>query len=307
MYVLFVCAKLHILTLIQVKTNNLSVYQKTSNFADEINSDMNLPKIHSISKKILVGALGAFLSFFLLFHASANLLILRHDGGEWYNAFCHFMGTYVIVKVLEIGLFAALLLHVVLTIWLAVTNKMARPKGYHKPQRSKTHTGSKLQVWTGILIFACLLLHFMDFYFVKIGLMKGKYMAKTEHVIALKTTQLDAFNYAEQHGEYSAKENWLTNFDKEDKAVLEAAGLEVEPDFYHQAREKFKILHIVISYLVFFVVVWFHLRHGFAAIFQTFGLYNYKYGKAIEVLGQIYTWVVCLMFTVVVLGVYFGL
>ena len=268
---------------------------------------MNLPKIHSISKKILVGALGAFLSFFLLFHASANLLILRHDGGEWYNAFCHFMGTYVIVKVMEIGLFAALLLHVVLAIWLAITNKMARPKGYHKPQRSKTHTGSKLQVWTGILIFACLIMHFTDFYFVKIGLVKGKYMAKTEDVVALKTTQLDAVSYAEQHGEYSAKENWLTNFNKEDKAVLEAAGLEVEPDFYHQAREKFKILHIIIAYLVFFTIVWFHLRHGFAAVFQTFGLYNYKYGKAIEVLGQIYTWVVCLMFAVVVIGVYFGL
>lgn len=268
---------------------------------------MNLPKIHSISKKILVGALGAFLSFFLLFHASANLLILRHDGGEWYNAFCHFMGTYVIVKVMEIGLFAALLLHVVLAIWLAVANKMARPKGYHKPQRSKTHTGSKLQVWTGILIFACLLLHFTDFYFVKIGWVTGRYMAKTEDVVALKTTQPNTFNYAEQHGEYSAKENWLTNFDKEDKAVLEAAGLEVEPDFYHQAREKFKILHIVISYLVFFAVVWFHLRHGFAAVFQTFGLYNYKYGRAIEILGQIYTWVVCLMFTVTVFGVYFGL
>ena len=268
---------------------------------------MNIPKIHSISKKILVGALGAFLSFFLLFHASANLLILRHDGGEWYNAFCHFMGTYVIVKVMEIGLLAALLLHMVLAIWLAVTNKMARPKGYHKPQRSKTHTGSKLQVWTGILIFACLIMHFTDFYFVKIGLVKGKYMAKTEDVVALKTTQPDTFNYAEQRGEYSAEENWLTNFDKEDKAVLEAAGLEVEPDFYHQAREKFKILHIIIAYLVFFTVVWFHLRHGFAAVFQTFGLYNYKYGKAIEVLGQIYTWVVCLMFAVVVIGVYFGL
>ena len=268
---------------------------------------MNIPKIHSISKKILVGALGAFLSFFLLFHASANLLILRHDGGEWYNAFCHFMGTYVIVKVMEIGLLAALLLHVVLAIWLAVTNKMARPKGYHKPQRSKTHTGSKLQVWTGILIFACLIMHFTDFYFVKIGLVKGKYMAKTEDVVALKTTRPDAVSYAEQHGEYSAEENWLTNFDKEDKAVLEAAGLEVEPDFYHQAREKFKILHIIIAYLVFFTVVWFHLRHGFAAVFQTFGLYNYKYGKAIEMLGQIYTWVVCLMFAVVVIGVYFGL
>jgi len=99
------------------------------------------------------------------------------------------MGTYVIVKVMEIGLLAALLLHAVLAIWLAVTNKMARPKGYHKPQRSKTHTGSKIQMWTGILIFACLIMHFTDFYFVKIGWVKGKYMAKTEDVVALKTTQ----------------------------------------------------------------------------------------------------------------------
>ena len=136
---------------------------------------MNLPKIHSITKKILVGALGAFLGFFLLFHASANLLILRHDGGEWYNAFCHFMGTYYIVKVLEIGLFAALLLHAVMAIWLAIENKRARPVGYKKPTRSKTHRGSKVQMWTGILIFACLILHFTDFYFVKIGWVKGKY------------------------------------------------------------------------------------------------------------------------------------
>ncbi len=268
---------------------------------------MNIPKIHSISKKILVGALGAFLSFFLLFHASANLLILRHDDGEWYNAFCHFMGTYSIIKVFEIGLLAALLLHAILAIWLAVINKMARPVSYKKPTRSKTHTGSKLQVWTGILIFACLILHFTDFYFVKSGWVKGKYMTKAEKVVALNATQPDAANYAEQHGKYSAKGNWLTNFDKEDKAFLEAAGLEVEPDFYHQAREKFKILHIVISYLVFFTVVWFHLRHGFAAVFQTFGLYNYKYSRAIEILGQIYTWGVCLMFTIVVIGVYFGL
>ena len=113
---------------------------------------MNLPKIHSISKKVLVALLGAFLSIFLLFHASANLCILRNDGGAWYNAFCDFMGTNYIVKAFEIVLFGALLLHIALTLWLAITNKMARPKGYKKPQRTKTHTGSKLQVWTGILI-----------------------------------------------------------------------------------------------------------------------------------------------------------
>ncbi|MCR4848684.1 MAG: succinate dehydrogenase cytochrome b subunit [Bacteroidales bacterium] len=214
---------------------------------------MNLPKIHSISKKILVALLGAFLSIFLLFHASANLCLLRHDGGAWYNAFCDFMKGNYVIKVLEIGLLASLLLHIVLALWLAITNKMARPKGYHKPQRSKTHTGSKLQVWTGILLLAGLIAHFMDFYFVKLGWVDGNL------------------------------------------------------NFYEQAHEKFQIPHIAISYLIFFVVVWFHMRHGFAAIFQTFGLYNYKYGKAIEVLGIIYATVICLMFTAVVLGVYFGL
>ena len=214
---------------------------------------MNLPKIHSISKKILVALLGAFLSIFLLFHASANLCILRNDGGAWYNAFCDFMGTNYIIKAFEIVLLGSFLLHIVLALWLAITNKMARPKGYRKAQRTKTHTGSKLQVWTGILIIACLLLHFMDFYFVKLGLVNG------------------------------------------------------DLNFYHQARTIFQIPHIVVCYLVFFVVVWFHMRHGFAAIFQTLGLYNYKYGKVIEIIGIVYATVICLMFAAVVIGVYFGL
>lgn len=214
---------------------------------------MNLPKIHSISKKILVALLGAFLSIFLLFHASANLCILRNDGGEWYNAFCHFMGTNYVVKVFEIILFGTFLLHIALTLWLAFTNWMARPKGYHKAQRSKTHTGSKLQLWTGVLIIACLFLHFLDFFFVKLGWVDGNL------------------------------------------------------NFYEQAHQKFQDTYIAICYLVFFVIVWFHLRHGFAAIFQTLGLYNYKYSRAVEIIGIIYATLICLMFATVVIGVYFGL
>ena len=43
------------------------------------------------------------------------------------------------------------------------------------------------------------------------------------------------------------------------------------------------------------------MRHGFAAIFQTLGLYNYKYGKAIEIIGIIYATLICLMFAAVVI------
>ena len=141
---------------------------------------MNLPKIHSITKKLLVALLGAFLLVFLLFHMTANLFVLRHDGGAWYSAFCHFMGTNWIVKAFEIILLGTIALHILLTLWLALTNRMARPTRYHVPQRSKTHPSSKLMIWTGILIFLCLGLHFFDFYFVKIGWVKGEYMVKTE-------------------------------------------------------------------------------------------------------------------------------
>lgn len=141
---------------------------------------MNLPKLHSITKKLMVALLGGFLLLFLLFHATANLFVLRHDGGAWYSAFCHFMGTNWIVKAFEIILLGAIALHILLTLWLALTNRLARPVRYHEAQKSKTHTTSKLMVWTGILIFVCLIMHFCDFYFVKLGWVKGEYMVKVE-------------------------------------------------------------------------------------------------------------------------------
>ena len=314
---------------------------------------MNLPKISSISKKILVALLGAFLCMFLLFHASANLLILRNDGGAWYNAFCHFMGTNVIVKVFEIILLATFVFHIILSLVLAWQNKKARPIGYHKPSKTKTHKASKFQVWTGILILACLFLHFTDFYFVKHDITKGRYMVKAEVVNegmkAWDYEYLDQLsdmgyldwldtmykyemlnvednaekeeiqkNYDELRNDYIVSKIletvpktsdgvWITNLSYEDREILSKAGIETEPDFYNQALIKFKVWHIALCYLLFFVVVWFHLRHGFAAMFQTLGLYNNKYGKAIEILSDLFAITVCLMFAITVIFVFVGL
>lgn len=220
---------------------------------------MKLPQIHSITKKIFIALLGSFLVLFLLFHMCANLLILRHDGGEWYTSFCHFMGTNLIVKVFEWVLLGSLLLHIVLTFWIWFTNKLARPQRYHHNSKTKTATGSKLAIWTGILILACLIMHFTDFYFVKLGLSQGLMLPNGE------------------------------------------------PDFYAIAHQKFAIPHISIAYLVFFTIVWFHLRHAFASAFQTLGLYNHQYGKAIEVIANLYAWVVCLGFAAVPVGVLLGI
>ena len=319
---------------------------------------MNLPKIHSITKKILVALLGGFLLVFLLFHATANLFILRHDEGAWYSAFCHFMGTNWIVKAFEIVLLGVIALHILLTLWLALTNRLARPVRYHQASRSKTHTTSKLMVWTGILIFVCLILHFSDFYFVKLGWVKGEYMVKTEKLQSEEVTSLvqfaqqmdmtpeelideleqESMMYADENGDsdevadyiagmreqlavinivqraqmegnISEDMQWIRHLTYEERQTLKRVLPESdpEPDFYYMARSKFSSLYLVVMYLLFFVVVFFHLRHAFPSAFQTLGLNNYKYNNIIEVLGKIYTWLVVLMFAAVPILVYLGL
>ena len=201
---------------------------------------MNLPKLHSITKKIMVALLGGFLLVFLLFHATANLFILRHDGGAWYSAFCHFMGTNWIVKVFEIALLGAIALHILLTLWLALTNRLARPVRYHQAQKSKTHSTSKLMVWTGILIFVCLIIHFCDFYFVKLGWVKGEYMVKTEKLQSeeimglvqysqqmgmspeefIDELETNAMNFADENGDASEVEDYIAKM-RDQLAVID--------------------------------------------------------------------------------------
>lgn len=318
---------------------------------------MNLPKIHSITKKIFVALLGSFLLLFLLFHAAANLLILRHDDGAWYSAFCHFMGTNWIVKVFEVVLLAVLVLHILLSLYLAVTNRMARPVRYHQRQKSKTHASSKMMIWTGILILAALPMHFYDFYAVKKGAVKGEYMVKVEklqdeevmqilqlsqqngmspeevvnqiealsamsteednddeiaeYIASLhdKLAVIDIMERAYENDNLSSDRVWIRHLDYDERQTL----LDVlpeskpEPDFYCMARQKFKIWHIVLGYLLFFLVVFIHLRHAFASAFQSLGLNNTRYNNIIEWCGIIYRWLVTLMFAAVPLLVYFGL
>lgn len=275
---------------------------------------MNLPKIHSITKKILVALAGGFLLLFLLFHMSANLLILRHDDGAWYSAFCNFMGTNWIVKVFEIVLLGFIALHILLTLWLAVTNRLARPVRYHQAQKSKTHSTSKLMIWTGILILVCLLMHFYDFYFVKVGWVKGEYMVKVEALAKSESAMNDeevmmmAYDAVEE-GRVSTDGKWIRHLSYDERNLLKQRAPETkpEPDFYYMAREKFSHWHIVLGYLFFFFVIFMHLSHAFPSAFQTLGLNNYKYNNIIEALGKIYTWVVVLGFAAVPILVYLGL
>ena len=274
-----------------------------------------LIKISSITKKLLVALFASFLLIFLLFHMTANLFILADDGGDAYSAFCHFMGTNVFVKVFEVILFGCLVLHLCLASYLWFQNRRNRPVGYKKPSKTKTGKGSKLMMITGSLLLVCIVFHFYDFYFVKLNFVEGTYMVKTEDFVVnspdqeiSEEAQMTLMRLIDQ-GKASKDMQWIRQISTTEHDVLQQAfpEAEFEPDFYHMARQKFSVWHIVLCYLIFFAVVGIHIRHGFQSAFQTFGLNHYKYSRLIEILGVVYTWVVILGFAVVPLGVFFGL
>ena len=136
----------------------------------------SLLKYASITKKITMSIIGLFLAVFLVVHLVINFLLLLNDGGESFRAAAEFMGTNLLIQIFEKVLFLAFLVHIILGTTLWIQNRMARPTSYYKANVSTTSLMSKFMMHTGIVIFIFLILHFINFYFMKIGLVEGLMM-----------------------------------------------------------------------------------------------------------------------------------
>jgi succinate dehydrogenase / fumarate reductase, cytochrome b subunit len=126
-------------------------------------------RFSSITKKIWMAFLGLFLMVFLVVHLGINLCLLRGDGGAWFTAAAHFMGTNYVVKVFEIILFGGFILHILIGIILQVQNWMARPVRYMVSNKTYTPFLSKYMIYTGGIVLIFMIIHFMNFYFIKLG------------------------------------------------------------------------------------------------------------------------------------------
>jgi succinate dehydrogenase / fumarate reductase cytochrome b subunit len=131
--------------------------------------DSSFLRFSSITKKIWMALLGLFLMVFLVVHLGINLCLMRDDGGAWFTAAAHFMGTNYVVKVFEVGLFGGFILHVLFGIILQVQNWMARPVRYLVTNKTYTPFLSKYMIYTGGIVLIFLIIHFLNFYFIKLG------------------------------------------------------------------------------------------------------------------------------------------
>ena len=132
----------------------------------------NLLSYASITKKMFVGFAGLFLALFLLVHLGINLFLLSSDGGEMFGMLANFMATNLVIKVFEVVLFGGFLIHIAFALWVTFRNWASRPVRYYTSNKSQTSFFSKYMFHTGVIIFCFLLLHFMNFFFVKLGIVE---------------------------------------------------------------------------------------------------------------------------------------
>ncbi len=126
----------------------------------------------SISKKFVMALAGLFLLTFLPVHLIINLMLLKSEPGP-FNTAAHFMATFPLIKIMEIVLFGAILIHVSWGIFLQIQNWLVRPVGYVSSNKSETSFFSRFMIWTGATILTFLVLHWFNFYFIKLGIVKG--------------------------------------------------------------------------------------------------------------------------------------
>lgn len=222
----------------------------------------------SIGKKYVMGLTGFFLITFLIVHCFINGMIVFSDNGETFNHWASFMGTNWIVRVMEIGLFAGLILHIVQGLVLWAQNRRARPVKYemNKPNKnSKWYSRSMGLLGTLILMF--LIVHLYHFW---IPSRFGAVLGRTQ----LAETTLGTYNGQEVH------------------------------NLYAEMLVIFSNMWAVVIYVLGMISLAWHLMHGFQSAFQTFGINHKRYTPIIKGVGIIYSIVIPLLFALMPISIY---
>lgn len=126
----------------------------------------------SVGKKIVMALTGLFLISFLVIHVGLNSCIFNdlaffdpQDNGRMFNKAAHFMGSSVLVRIIEIGLFIGFIIHIVQGYVLEVQNQSRRGTGYKVKMGSRGSTWySKSMGLLGTLLLFFLIMHISHFW-----------------------------------------------------------------------------------------------------------------------------------------------
>jgi succinate dehydrogenase / fumarate reductase cytochrome b subunit len=146
----------------------------------------------SISKKLVMALAGFFLLIYLPIHLYVNLMLLKSDPVP-FNKAAHFLATFPVIKVLEVILMASIIIHVAWGIFIQIQNWIARPVAYVSINKSETSFFSRFMIWTGAVTLIFIVIHFFNFYFIKLGWVAGD--PEDFYTVAHNLFKIPAYNY----------------------------------------------------------------------------------------------------------------
>lgn len=119
----------------------------------------------SLGRKYVMALSGGFLILFLLEHLYTNVHIFFGDGGEAFNEASESMVHNILIRIIEIVLFAAIIIHVLQALALTGQNQKARPIKYAVSKTNETSSWfSRNMMLTGSVIFFFIVVHLYNFF-----------------------------------------------------------------------------------------------------------------------------------------------
>ena len=217
--------------------------------------------LSSITKKLIMAVTGGALVFFLLFHASMNIVAIISEEG--YNMICEFLGAKWYALVATAGLALLMVFHLIYAFVLSFQNYRARGKQRYAvvDRQEGVSWASKNMLVIGAIVLIGLGLHLFNFW------------ANMQLPEVLEKLHIDA----------------------------EWADMSKVADGHHYIVNTFSNPVYSIIYLVWLAFLWFHLAHGVASVMQSIGWNNHVWQNRIECIGKIIAALIVVMFAVVVL------
>jgi succinate dehydrogenase / fumarate reductase, cytochrome b subunit len=222
----------------------------------------------SVGKKFVMSLTGLFLISFLIVHVGLNACIWAGDHGEMFNKSAHFMGTTVVVRIMEVGLFIGILIHVIQGYVLESKNLSRRGSGYAiQPANKTSRWYSRTMGLLGTLILLFLIMHIYHFW-------TPSRLGGIGNIQPLAEVEYDGKPYH---------------------------------NLYAEMLQVFKNPLVVVLYVLGCISLAYHLIHGFHSAFRTLGVHNNRYLTMLRGLGIGFSVIVCLAFAMMPITMYFGL
>ena len=223
----------------------------------------------SIGKKFVMALTGISLILFLVVHAGLNACIWANDEGQMFNVAAHFMGATIVIRILEIGLFLGIILHIVQGYLLTIDNQKKRAVKYaveYGSDGSKWYSRSMGLLGTLILLF--LIMHIYHFW-------------------------------------VPSRLGGIANIQPLNEVTYESA--KVYHNLYAEMLVVFQNnLLIVALYVLGCISLAYHLMHGFESSFRTIGVTNNRYLMLLRYTGRGFAIVVSLVFAMMPISIYLG-